>query len=184
MKRGRILSLLMLLALGLLLFTPVGFHAKVWVNRLLSYNPTPVEERQQQRLNSYNWRLKDRQGDGFNLNEARGKVVFINFWASWCPPCVAEMPDLRDLYNDYGDKVEFLFVARDREDKVDAFMSKHGYDLPVYYEMDLTPSQIYNAALPTTFIIDKEGAIVVAEVGAAAWNGEPTREMLDQLIAK
>ncbi len=182
MKAGRIITILLLLALALMLFTPVGFHAKVWVNRLLSFNPTPVEERQQQKLETYNWRLVDRQGGRFNLQEAEGKVIFINFWASWCPPCVAEMPDLRDLYNDYGDKVEFLFVARDQREKVDAFMAKHGYDLPVYYELDLTPSQIYSAALPTTFIIDKEGAIVVAEVGSAAWNSPQTRELLDRLL--
>ena len=182
MKSGRIVTILLLIALGLMLFTPVGFHAKVWVNRLLSFNPTPVEERRQERLETYNWRLSDRQNERFNLEQAKGKVVFINFWASWCPPCVAEMPDLRDLYNDYGDEVVFLFVARDRREKVDAFMAKNDYDFPVYYEMDLTPSQIYSAALPTTFIIDKEGAIVVAEVGSAAWNGEPTRNLLDQLI--
>ena len=182
MKKGRIVTVLMLVGLALLLFTPVGFHAKVWVNRLLSFNPTPVEERQQQRLETFNWRLKDRQGNGFNLKEARGEVVFINFWASWCPPCVAEMPDLRDLHEDYGEEVTFLFVARDRQEKVDAFMSKHGYDLPVFYEVDLTPSQIYNAALPTTFIIDKKGAIVVAEVGSADWNSSETRELLDGLL--
>ena len=182
MKRGRIINILLLLFLALILFTPVGFHLKVWTNRLLSFNPTPVEERHRDVLEDYNWRLKDRNGEGFNLEEAKGQVVFINFWASWCPPCVAEMPDLRDLYQDYGKEVVFLFVARDQSAKIDAFMEKHNYQFPIYYETGLTPELLYNASLPTTFIMNKKGELVVAEVGSAAWNSDATRSLLDELL--
>lgn len=182
MKRGRIVNILLLIAIALILFTPVGFHIKVMVNRLISFNPTPVEQREQQQLDSYEWRLTDSQGGRFNLTEARGKVVFINFWASWCPPCVAEMPDLSDLYADYHKEVVFLFVARDRKMKVNEFLTKHNYDLPVYYETGLTPEQLDSTVLPTTFIIDKSGSIVVAETGLASWNSSTTRNFIDNLL--
>lgn len=182
MKKGKISNILLLLFLAVILFTPVGFHLKVLVNRVLSFNPTPVEERRRDVLKDYNWRLKDRDGERFNLEEARGQVVFINFWASWCPPCVAEMPDLGDLYQDYGKEVVFLFVARDQSSKVDTFMEKHNYQFPVYYENGLTPDLLYNVSLPTTFIINKKGELVVAEVGSAAWNSKATRDLLDTLL--
>lgn len=182
MKKGRIVNLLLLIAIALILFTPIGFHVKVFVNRIISFNPRPVQERERQILKSYNWDLVDRQGQSYNLSSASGKVVFINFWASWCPPCVAEMPSLDNLYTDYNKDVVFLFVARDRKAKVDTFLDKHGYALPVYYETGFTPEQLYSTSLPTTYILDKNGSIVVAETGAASWNSDATRGIIDNLI--
>ena len=182
MKKGRIVNLLLLIAIALILFTPVGFHIKVFVNRVLSFNPTTVTASEQQVLESYDWVLQDRNGRSFNLEQFKGKVILINFWASWCPPCVAEMPAFDHLYDDYSKEVVFLFVARDRRAKVDAFLDKHGYELPVYYESGVTPGQLNNNALPTTYILDKRGAIVVVKTGSAAWNSTTTRKILDELI--
>ena len=182
MKRGRLVNILLILFLAVVLFTPVGFHIKVWVNRIISFNPTPVEERKRQVLTSYNWNLIDARGNASNLDRSRGKVVFINLWASWCPPCVAEMPDLQELYQDYHKEVVFLFVARDEEAKVKAFMQKHQYNLPVFYENGSMPRQLESRSLPTTYIIDKNGSIVVAKTGTASWNSSATRSILDDLI--
>lgn len=182
MKRGQITNIILLLLLALILFTPLGFHVKVWVNRVLSFNPTPVEERKQEILSSYTWSLVDREGRGYNLSQARGKVVFINIWASWCPPCVAEMPDLQLLYRDYNKKVLFLFIARDRKVKVGAFMEENQYNFPVFYESGPSPVQLSSNSLPTTYILDRQGRIVVSETGAAAWNSKATRELLDRLV--
>ncbi|MGB5360301.1 MAG: TlpA disulfide reductase family protein, partial [Eudoraea sp.] len=117
-----------------------------------------------------------------NLSEHKGDVIFINFWATWCPPCVAEMPDLQLLYDAYGEKVTFLFIARDKKEKVSSFMMKKKYNLPVYFESGFTPKTLYSAALPTTFVIDKKGNIVVAETGSAAWNSQSVRSLLDGLL--
>ncbi len=187
MKKGlgyKLLSLLLLVFLGLLLFTPLGFYIKVYANRLLSHNPTPVPERQQQVLKDYDFSLRDLNGEPFNLKETRGEVVLLNFWATWCPPCIAEMPDLEQLYLDYGRDVRFLFIARDREDRVEAFLTKNGYTIPVYYEQALVPKQLYYGGIPTTFILDKNGRIVVSKVGSASWNNNQTRDLLDSLLQK
>ncbi|MGI9546409.1 MAG: TlpA family protein disulfide reductase [Flavobacteriaceae bacterium] len=182
MKRGRIVNIFLLIFLALILFTPLGFHVKVFVNRIISFSPAPIEERKQEILESYDWRFQNRQGGEFNLSEAEGKVVLINFWATWCPPCVAEMPDLNELYQDYSDEVVFLFVARDKKSSVDTFMKKHTYDLPVYFEKGTTPVQLQTNSLPTTYILDKKRTIIVAKTGAASWNSTTTRRLIDGLI--
>ncbi len=183
-RKGILLTLGLLAVAGLLLFTPVGFKAKVYLNRMLSYNPTPVEKREQQVLADYDWEVEDLEGQDFSLNQLKGKVVIINFWATWCPPCIAEMPGFQKLYQDYGDKVAFLFIARDQKDKVTKFLARKNYELPVYFESGLTPKILFNAALPTTYIIDEEGKIVMAEVGSRDWNSDETRAFLDTLLVR
>ena len=165
-----------------LLFTPLGFYVKVYVNRILANNPTPVEDREQQFLTSYHWKLKDSESNDFNFEEAKGQVVLLNFWATWCPPCVAEMPSLQDLYDDYGDKITFLFVAQDQVKKVERFILKKKYTLPVYYEVSTTPKQLFSTSIPSTYLIGKDGKIVVAKTGAADWNSSKTRELIDSLL--
>jgi len=174
----------MVVALAIFLFTPVGFHIKVQVNRLLAFNPTPVAEREQQTIGDFDWKLRDLQNNPFYFEAQKGQVVLINFWATWCPPCVAEMPSLQQLYNDYGDKVVFMFVAQDQEKKVKQFLTKKGYELPVYFEASTTPTALFSKSIPATYILDKTGKIIVAKTGAADWNGEKTRELLDSLVTQ
>ena len=90
---------------------------------------------------------------------------------------------LQNLYNDYGDKVAFMLVAQDKTEKVAAFIEKKGYDLPVYYSMTEPPNVLTSKSIPTTYVINKEGKIIVAETGAADWNSEKIRNLLDELIA-
>lgn len=182
MKRGQITNILLLLFLGLIVFTPVGFHLRVMVNRVLSFSPTLVEEQEQQVISSYSWPLVDGAGRGYDLNQSEGKVVFINIWASWCPPCVAEMPDLQLLYNDYKEQLVFIFIARDRKEKVSVFMTEHQYNFPVYYERGPGPAELNSNSLPTTYILNQEKKIIVSETGVAAWNSKKTRDLLDGLI--
>ncbi len=183
-RKGWLTGMLLLGILALLLLTPIGFYVKVYANRLLSRNPVPVAERKQQLLEDFDWDLRTLDGQSYNLQEDKGQVLLINFWATWCPPCIAEMPDFQELYNDYGQNVRFFFVARDREDKVGRFLQKKNYELPVYYERGLVPKQLYYGGLPTTFIIDRDGRIVVSKVGTANWNSTETRQLLDSLLRR
>lgn len=182
LKKTQLVNIAIILLLAVYFFTPIGFHAKVYLNRLISHNPVPVEERAQQFLEDYDFKLVNSIGNTVNLEDYKGEVLFINFWATWCPPCVAEMPDLQLLYDGYGEKVTFLFIARDKKEKVSNFIMKKNYNLPVYFESGFTPKTLYSTALPTTFIIDKKGNIVVAETGSADWNAESVRILLDGLL--
>ena len=184
MKKGQLVNIVILIFLGLLIFTPIGFHTKVIINKLISFNPEVLDEEDQSQLSDYNWKLQSGFGENVDFSETKGEVVFINFWATWCPPCVAEMPDLYTLYGDYKEDVNFLFVANDQKDKVNQFLEKHEYNLPIYYELGRAPEELQSRSLPTTYIISRSGKIVVSEKGAANWNGDRTRKLLDKLIAE
>ena len=173
-----------IIGLILILFTPVGFHARVFVGRLLSTSAAVLKTELQLPVENYDWQLVDAMGNTFNFESVKGKVVLVNFWATWCPPCVAEMPSLQGLYNDYNEKVVFMFVAQDKVEKVTAFIVKKGYTLPVYYSKTEAPSVLTSKTIPTTYVINKAGKIIIAETGVADWNSDKTRKMLDELLAE
>lgn len=173
-----------IILLGLILFTPVGFHARVVVSRLFAFSPSILEEEERPTLSNYNWNLVRLDGTTLDFNALEGKVVLINIWATWCPPCVAEMPNLHDLYLDYGDRVEFLMVANDEVDKVTAFLDRRKFEFPVYFESSLRPSELASKSIPTTFIIDKNGNIIVKKIGVADWNSAGIRDILETLLLK
>ena len=179
-----ILNGVFILAALVLVFTPVGFKVKVFASKLLSSSAAMVKEGMKVPLDSYQWKLTDLENRSFNFEDQRGRIVLVNFWATWCPPCVAEMPSMQDLYNDYGDKVTFMFVTSDDRQKVLNFLKRKNLDLPVYYPASETPKTLKSKLLPTTYIIDKEGKIVVAETGAADWNSSETRELIDGLLSQ
>ena len=180
--RSQIKDVIWILIIAMIVFTPVGFHLRVQLTRLLSFAPqsTSVEERTV--LRDFDWYLKDVAGNQLAMESVRGKVIVINFWATWCPPCVAEMPSLNALYKDYKDEVVFLFVAQDDSEKVITYLEKQGYDFPVYFELNAPPNLLQNASIPTTYILSKKGEIVIEKTGAADWNSNSTRSLLSELL--
>jgi thiol-disulfide isomerase/thioredoxin len=132
----------------------------------------------------YNWDIRtmdDVQVDG---NSLQGEVIFLNFWGTYCPPCIAEMPEIQKLYNDYGDKVKFILISAESPEKIQNFLQSREYDLPSYTGGRSMPEALSVRSIPTTFLISRDGKIVSKKVGAAAWNSKATRKALDQLIAK
>ena len=174
-----------ILAILLILFTPLGFYARVLVNKVVAtvISPSTVDENERTTLTDYNWKLVDLEGGSINLRSKKGDVIVVNVWATWCPPCVAELPGFIELYSDYGDKVTFAFVANDEKDRVVDFLEKKGYQLPVYFQASESPKELESGSIPVTYIIDKEGKIVVNKTGAANWNSDKTRNLLDKLLA-
>jgi len=175
-----------ILAILLILFTPLGFYARVWVNKVVAtvISPSTVDENERATLTDYNWSLVDLEEKSINLKSKKGEVVLVNVWATWCPPCVAELPGFIELYSDYKDKVTFAFVANDEKEKVITFLEKKGYQIPVYFQASATPTELESGSIPVTYIIDKEGKIVVNKTGAANWNSESTRNLLDGLLSE
>lgn len=120
--------------------------------------------------------LKDQYGNEHSLSEYKGKTIFLNFWATWCPPCRGEMPDIEELYNEYGknnNEIIILGVASPNlgregsEDDVIKFLEENNYTFPVV--MDFGGELVYKydiSGFPTTFIINDEGEIVKRFVGA------------------
>ena len=133
----------------------------------------------------------DQYGNTHTLSDYRGKVVFINFWATWCPPCNEELPDIEELYQEYNlnsDEVVFLGIVNPISDnypnnsdvskeEIIEFLDDKGYTFPVLFDETgdiLSTYQI--SAFPTTFIIDKEGNVVGYVPGMM------TRDIMENVI--
>jgi thiol-disulfide isomerase/thioredoxin len=130
------------------------------------------------------WFLKSDTDTIINFKDTRGKVVFVNFWATWCPPCIAEMPSLQALYNDYNDKVIFIFATSDDFETVKAFKEKRNFSFNVYRPNRNIPVELETSSIPRTFVINKMGEIVIDESGAVDWNSNKVRKQLDELLAQ
>ncbi len=104
----------------------------------------------------------------FTLSDQQGKVVLLNFWATWCGPCVREMPALEKLHGEYGEDVVILAVnCMESEDTVNAFLEETGYTFPVACDMEGTILAKYpSQGIPYTLVIDGEGIIRNIYVGA------------------
>jgi peroxiredoxin len=118
--------------------------------------------------------VSDLDGGTFNLAEHRGRPLVLNHWATWCAPCVAEMPSLvrlREAVEDLG--VPVVCVSKEPVENVREFRSKKGFDLSVYTVDGPLPECFSARAIPATFVIDRTGSIVFRHWGAAAWD-DPT----------
>lgn len=176
-------SSLLLLTLIVLLFVPqTAMPIKVFINKLFAFSPSEIAETKRARLQQYHWELLDSQGVPYNLSQSEGKVILINFWATWCPPCRAEMPSLQALFDTYGQEVDFYFVSQEDASTQLRFLDKKGYHLPIYTQIAYPPEYIGASSLPTTYLIDKDGSIVMKEVGAAKWDSETVRNLINQLL--
>ncbi len=182
LKKGQLSDAIWILLILLFLFTPLGFYAKVQLMRLFSFAPSIEKQETSQKLTDYNWQLVDVEGNQRNFNINRGEVIIINHWATWCPPCIAEMPSLVALHEDYGEKVKFIFLANDDSAKVRSYLNKKDYAIPVFFENTQTPTTLKASSLPTTYILDKKGNIVLKEIGAADWNAKAVKDLLDTLL--
>ena len=114
------------------------------------------------------FQLNDLNGKPVALAEAKGKIVLLNFWATWCGPCRAEIPDLVDLQKRYADKFEIIALATDEDDpdEVRRFVLQSGINYRVAMSSDAVRRDYGGiAALPTSFVIDPQGRIVQKHVG-------------------
>ncbi len=128
------------------------------------------------------WLVYDMKGTPIKFSELNKKPVFLNFWATWCPPCVAEMPGIYDLFEKYGDKVNFVIISNETTNKIREFSNnKSIYGLPLYRNNSV-PDDFFSKSIPMTFIIDNSGIVVMSKKGAARWNSEKVKRLLDELI--
>ena len=177
-------NILIVLVIILLTIPQTRKEIQVFVSQLLASTPAEVATKNQKQLENYYWKLEDPYGRWKNLEESKNKVVFINYWATWCPPCIAEMPDLEELYQAYKAQVDFYFVTNDDPEKVSIFMKKHEYTFPIYFSTSKTPDVLSSNALPTTYVISKNGKIVFDKTGTANWTSDRFTTVLDKLIAE
>ncbi|MBD1396455.1 TlpA family protein disulfide reductase [Pontibacter sp. JH31] len=131
------------------------------------------------------FKMVDLKGKTVAFESLKGKVIFLNIWATWCPPCIAEMPNIQKLYDKVGsDKIAFVMLSVDEGgmDKVKKFIDKKGYTFPVYMPASQFPQEFYSTAIPTTFIISPEGKIVAKQEGMAEYDTKEVRDFLQGMV--
>lgn len=120
--------------------------------------------------------LTDYNGNTVTLDSLKGKPIVLNFWASWCPPCKAEMPDFEEAYQKYGDDVQFVMVSHlawgsDTVESAKAFYEQSGYTFPVYFDTKFEGYSVYNLeSIPRTVIINDDGTIYKAFTGMISYS--------------
>ncbi|MBZ9628029.1 TlpA family protein disulfide reductase [Psychroflexus sp. CAK1W] len=154
---------------------------QVFLNRVIAFSPSEIDESDRETLKDYEWYFKNEDNKTVNFAQSQGKPVLVNYWATWCAPCIAEMPDLQKLYTDYKDEVDFYFITSEEPKVVRSFLEKENLNLPVYYFLSSPPDMLKSSSLPTTFLIDAEGEIIMKKTGAANWYSKTVRSTIDKL---
>ena len=131
----------------------------------------------------YDLQLKGINVASTNLKNLKGdKLVFLNFWGTWCPPCREEWPTIEKLYVARKDKIDFVLIAmQDEEEKVVKFMKENNYTAPVYIAQSPISKNILPKAFPTTFLLTKDGRILLKEDSSKDWNSKSVNDFIDNV---
>lgn len=126
--------------------------------------------------------LYDVDGKIISLEDLRGKPIFLNFWATWCPPCIAEMPGINKLHNELKEDVNFVMISLDQNfEKAIQFNKKKKFDLPIYQLAGGVPEMFQSSSIPTTYIIDAKGNLALTHHGMADYDNHEFKEFLKML---
>ncbi|MBU0483055.1 MAG: TlpA family protein disulfide reductase [Proteobacteria bacterium] len=132
-----------------------------------------------------NFTLTDTEGNGWNLSDLKGKVVFVNFWATWCPPCRQEMPSMQSLYKTMPkEKFAMLTIlSNDDPGRAKNMARKMGYTFPILQDPDSKAGTSYGiTGVPETFIVGPDGILREKIIGAWDWESAQALAMLTQYI--
>jgi Thiol-disulfide isomerase and thioredoxins len=126
-------------------------------------------------------------GSTLKLGDFKGKVLLLNFWATWCPPCRAEMPALESLWTKTKDKAFAIMGVSvgEKTQTVKDFIAKAGYSYPIFVDEDGELGSRFGArSIPTTYIIDKSGQAIAGKVGGAPYDGAEAEALFAQLAER
>ncbi|MCL2209382.1 MAG: TlpA family protein disulfide reductase [Treponema sp.] len=148
---------------------------------LLAANIKAVEPRKEPR----DFTLEILDDENTSLSSHKGKLVLLNFWATWCPPCVREMPSMNNLYNQYKNKGFEILAVNLREDSntVRQFIQDNDYSFPVLLDSDGNVGSVYGVEMiPTSYLIDREGKIAGMIIGSIYWDTLQVMAAVESLL--
>lgn len=187
MKGNKRLIVLIAVLAAVLLLAGVGYR---WLSgryepeapQLTVQEETEKEESPEERVIAPDFTVLNDDGEEVRLSDFAGKPVVINIWATWCGPCRSELPAFEQMYEAYGEDIEFLMVnatdgAQETVEGVKAFIEENGYDFPVYYDTEFSASMAYGASsIPLTVFVLADGTL------AGGYRGAITEEVLEESI--
>ena len=172
-----------------LLFWITGWH-KPLISKLqqgiLATGIIQADLNQEHSKNLVDAVLYNEEGQKIRLSEFRNEVVFFNIWATWCPPCRAEMPGIQSLYESAEmEGVNFVMLSTDENfEKAKKYKKDNDFTFPIYRLGGEMSEELNSSSLPTTFIIGKQGNIEVTQKGMAKYNTAKFRNFLKELVVK
>ncbi|MEE9191149.1 MAG: TlpA disulfide reductase family protein [Candidatus Aerophobetes bacterium] len=129
--------------------------------------------------------LKTLKGETVSLEDYRGRLIFLNFWATWCGPCRAEMPSMQRLWEEFKEE-DFVILAINIQEEsklVSSFMNERGLSFPVLLDEKGKVARTYGVrGIPTTFFLNPEGEIIGKAVGARDWDSEESFQLIEELL--
>ena len=129
------------------------------------------------------WEVQTLDGENVNLGEHfAGRVAFLNFWATWCPPCVGEAASIDRLHERFKDRVAFACISQENPGTIGRFQAKTGHQFPMYHLGSKPPREFQTQGIPATFIISRSRRVVLRHVGAADWAHQSVVRFLENLL--
>lgn len=128
--------------------------------------------------------MADEGGNVISLQQFDGEVVFMNIWATWCPPCIAEMPSINKLYKKFGenDNVSFVLVSMDEDfEKAKEFMDRRDFDMPIYHFRSKASGTYDSSVIPTSYVISADGKLMMEKRGLAKYDTPEFEQFLREL---
>lgn len=171
--------------IGVLLLAAVVYFRSSEQGAPVAQNRPTDAEADKQTGGAESTSFKDGEGNEVHLRSLEGKVVFINFWATWCPPCKIEMPSINQLYLKLKDREDVVFLMVDVDDdyqNASKFVGDNHYAFPVYTPFGPIPKAYLGGAIPTTVILDKTGKMVTRHEGAADFNQPEVEAFIRELL--
>jgi thiol-disulfide isomerase/thioredoxin len=132
-----------------------------------------------------NFSVRNDKGEIINTSDLKGKVVFINFWASWCPPCRAEFPSIQTFYDRFKSNKDLVFLTVNLDEQTalgKMYLEKEQFTVPFLVAEGLIPISFFNGSLPTTVVLDKSGKIRMHHAGMADYSKESFYQEINQLL--
>ncbi len=186
LKKNGVNSLLILSFIVIL----VNPDAKAWLLKQVASTGIlnrSIKEKPVETTSDIHFSVMDESGKRFSTADAKGKVVFINFWASWCPPCRAEFPSIQQFYTKYQNNPNLIFLTVNLDDDVQLgknYLANENFSIPFLTSGSSIPEEVFNGSLPTTVILDKEGKIRMHHKGVADYSTSRFFKQIDELLAE
>lgn len=144
--------------------------------------PKLVENPKEIDPGEWNWELKSFSGKSTVLSNYKGKIIFFNWWATWCKPCINEMASIHKLIKETkGLNIEFFLVTDEDEATVEPFVKDKKWDLPIYYAHGEVPPSFTPSFFPTTYIFNSKGDMIINHTGMENWSHQDVITFLTNL---
>lgn len=182
-------NIIFIVLMAMVVITWLNPAAKVQLIRGLmavgAFKPDPDDYARDHKTpaNLPDYSYRDTSGNIISISNLKNKVVFVNYWATWCPPCLAEMPSVNRLYMKFKNNPNVVFIMVDTDNdlpKSKAYLKNNNYNLPLYTPVNKFPDTILDGTIPTTLIFGKNGKLKYKHTGAADYNSDKFNEFLER----